>query len=62
MAKAHKKTWPMLSHLIVEKVRSRRGSGVSASSSQQSSGENSGQAAQDHTSPAKVNEFLKKRT
>lgn len=30
VAKAHKKTWPILNHLIVEKVRSRRGSGISS--------------------------------
>lgn len=37
VAKAHKKTWPILNHLIVEKVRSRRGSNVSCGS-QNSSG------------------------
>ena len=31
VAKVHKKTWPILNHLIVEKVRSRRGSGISSS-------------------------------
>lgn len=61
VAKAHKKTWPILNHLIVDKVRSRRGSGVS--SSKNSSGSNTaGIVNQECSTPPKVNDFIKKRT
>lgn len=61
VAKAHKKTWPILNHLIVEKVRSRRGSGLS---SQNSSGSLKGNSIgiDRCTTPPDVNNFAKKRT
>ena len=49
LAKVHKKHWPFLSHLICEKVRSRRGSGVSMDSS---NSKNS--SAEAHNSPGSM--------